>query len=73
VRVRCTPGRWTASPRPRFSYRWLRDRRRLHGPHRATYRVRGADRGHLLRCLVIAHNPGGHADGPSFAVPVATR
>ncbi len=54
----CSPGTWTGTPAPTFSYRWLRDGVAIAGEAAATYTLQPADQGRSLQCQVIATNTG---------------
>lgn len=55
----CAPGTWSGEPA--FAFGWTRDGAPLAGASQATYTPVDDDRGHALRCVVTATNPGGSA------------
>ena len=63
----CARGTWNGSP-VRYALTWRRDRR-IAG-HGSAYRVRGADRGHALRCDVTAANAKGATTAATKTVHV---
>jgi hypothetical protein len=63
----CARGTWNGSP-ARYALTWRRDRR-IAG-HGSAYRVRGADRGHALRCDVTAANAKGATTAATKTVHV---
>jgi hypothetical protein len=71
----CLPGKWTGAPPPEFSYRWLRGEGSGQGSEIAgasgyVYKVQAADVGHVLTCVVTAHNSeGSETAEASFELP----
>lgn len=57
ARLTCGTGRWKHAER--FTFTWLRDGRRIARASTRTYRVRPADRTHVIRCRVTAGNAEG--------------
>lgn len=55
----CTPGSWSGTPTPTYSYQWLREGSAIAGATSATYMVQKADEGHGLACAVTATNEAG--------------
>jgi Carboxypeptidase regulatory-like domain len=68
----CSPGSWTGSPAPTFSYEWLRDGVAIAGATGNAYAVQPADQGNGLTCKVTATNKNGKAAAVSntLIVPV---
>jgi hypothetical protein len=72
----CSPGSWSETPAPVFTYRWLRDRgmpeeTTIELATSGTYTVAAADELHSLSCEVIATNTMGSAEAASSnSVPV---
>jgi peptidoglycan/xylan/chitin deacetylase (PgdA/CDA1 family) len=62
----CSRGTWTG--RPRYAFTWLRGGKVV--GHGASYLVRKADRGHAIRCVVIARNANGASTAPSGTLRV---
>jgi hypothetical protein len=50
----CSPGSWTGTPPPTFTYRWLRDGAPIAGASESGYTAQGVDEGHSVSCEVIA-------------------
>jgi hypothetical protein len=67
-RLRCLPGRWTAAAVLRF--RWVRARGGRIVGRGARYRVRRADAGRALRCVVVAVRGGAHRTARSRLVQI---
>jgi hypothetical protein len=55
-RAVCTPGTWTGTPT--FSYRWLRNGKRVRGATKKRYTPTRRDRGRALQCVVTARKAG---------------
>lgn len=68
-RLRCKTGTWT--DRPTLTVKWTRGGRLIRNARGPRYRVRAADRGQLVACLVVARNVAGVATGASRAVMIA--
>lgn len=68
----CSPGSWSGTPAPSYSYQWLKEGSAIAGATSATYVVQAADEGHSLACKVTATNEAGSASetSASVAVPV---
>ncbi len=67
----CSPGSWSAKPRPMLAYQWLLDGAVIEGAIESSYVPPKADVGHTLACQVTATNPLGSAGATSAAVEVA--
>ena len=68
----CVRGEWTGAPKPTFAYEWLRDGAKVGS--NVAYTVGNEDRGHTLKCRVIATNseaPGGVVAESEKGVKVA--
>jgi hypothetical protein len=61
----CSPGTWSGSPAPSFSYQWLRDGQSIAGATGSTYTIAKADQLHSLSCQVTATNSEGSAKATS--------
>jgi hypothetical protein len=66
----CSPGTWSGSPAPTFSYQWVRDEAIIAGATRATHTVENEDIGHSLSCEVTASNSAGSESAMSNSVAV---
>jgi hypothetical protein len=66
----CSPGSWSGSPAPTFSYQWQRDGADIAGASGSTYVVQAADQGHTLTCKVTASNSAGQASAVSTGVAI---
>jgi hypothetical protein len=68
----CSTGTWTGSPKPTYSYSWLRDGAAIAGAVASTYTVQTADIGNGVACKVTATNKNGSAAAASntLAVPL---
>lgn len=69
----CTPGSWTGSPAPAYTYAWLRDGVPIAGATASTYLVQKADEGNGLTCKVTATNKSGSSAAVSntLSIPIA--
>ena len=61
----CSPGTWSETPAPTFTYQWLRDGASIASATGSTYVVEPADQVHSLSCKVIATNSVGSAEALS--------
>jgi hypothetical protein len=61
----CSPGEWTGSPAPTFTYTWLRDGKAIAGATGTTYLVESADELHTISCAVRAESSEGSSEAPS--------
>ena len=61
----CSPGTWSETPAPTFTYQWLRDGASIASATGSTYTVEPADQVHSLSCKVIATNSVGSAEALS--------
>jgi hypothetical protein len=61
----CSEGRWTGSPAPTLTYRWLRDGTPIEGATGSSYTIQTADEGTSLWCEVIATNAAGSTGAAS--------
>jgi hypothetical protein len=50
----CSPGSWTGTPPPTFTYRWLRAGTQILGATESSYSTQAADEGHDISCEVVA-------------------
>ena len=71
----CEPGLWTGTPKPTFTYQWLRGTVAIAGATSSTYTVQEADRGQGLACEVTGTNTAGvgHAVSGSVSIPPAEK
>jgi hypothetical protein len=69
-RLECSPGSWSGSPKPTFSFSWLRNGNTAVGAG-SSYSVREADAGSTLECEVTAENSAGSASAFSGVLRVA--
>jgi hypothetical protein len=67
--LRCSAGRWRSASA--FAFGWTRNGRRIRGAATSRYRVRAADSGKRIGCVVTATGPGGRAR--AIAKPVRVR
>ncbi len=67
----CTSGSWTGTPKPKFSYSWLRDGVAIAGATYSVYSVQAADVGNGLTCKVTATNESGSVAAVSSTLIVA--
>jgi hypothetical protein len=69
----CEPGSWTGTPKPTFTYQWLRGTVAIAGATSSTYAVQEADRGQELVCEVTGTNTAGvgRALSGSVGIPPA--
>jgi hypothetical protein len=58
ARLSCTTGEWTGSPTS-YAVAWLRDGKPIAGEIGSSYKVRTADLGARIGCVVVANNAGG--------------
>jgi Immunoglobulin domain len=66
----CSPGKWSETPAPTYSYRWVRDvglpgEVLVEGATGSGYVIEPVDQLHSLSCIVIAKNSAGSAEAPS--------
>jgi hypothetical protein len=66
----CSPGTWSQTPPPTFTYRWIRDRGLrdesvIESRTASTYTVESADQLHSLSCRIIATNSVGSSEASS--------
>jgi hypothetical protein len=68
----CSTGTWAGSPKPSYSYSWLRDGAAIAGAVASTYTVQTADTGNRVACKVTATNKNGSAAAASntLAIPL---
>jgi len=68
----CSTGTWTGSPKPTYTFAWLRDGVAIPGALASTYVVAAADVGNGLTCKVTATNKNGSvaAISNTLIVPV---
>ncbi len=66
----CAKGVWTGTPRPTFTYRWLRDGAPIAGATESSYVVQAADAGHTLACEVTAKNASEEKSATSAGVAI---
>jgi hypothetical protein len=69
----CSSGSWAGTPKPTYSYQWLRDGSPIAGATATTYAVQSADEGHDLACTVTATNEAGSASETSATVQVPVK
>jgi hypothetical protein len=66
----CSPGTWTGTPAPTFTYEWLRDGSAIAGASASAYTVQTIDQGHAITCKVTATNTAGEASAESAAMAI---
>ncbi len=67
----CSPGNWSATPAPAFSYQWLRDGvMPIPGATSSRYTVQAIDQGAAISCAVTASNEAGEVTAISATVQV---
>lgn len=69
--LECSPGAWTSSTSPTFTYQWLRGGQEIPGAAKPKYELVAADQGKIIQCQVTGTNASGSAIADSAAVVVA--
>ena len=68
--LNCSPGSWSASPTPTFSYQWQSDGAPIAGATNSTHVVQAADQNRTLSCEVTATNSAGHTSAASAGLTI---
>jgi hypothetical protein len=67
----CFRGLWSGTPKPTYTYKWLRDGIPIVGMAESKYVVQAADAGHTLACEVTAKNSQGEKSATSAGVMIS--